>query len=132
MRKVRTLRHWKQQFSQNAAFVWRKSITFGGKQTVPGERAEGIKPTKLRAFWEAGMIELAEFEEPRDVLEGRNHPEDEAPEGDQDETPDASDDDGDDTDDAEPESDEGNEEDDEGQSDEPAAEQPDGDDDFLE
>lgn len=67
MRKVRKLRHWKQRFDKNAAFVWRKGLVYQGQRIVlgapiPKELADS--PTKLRRFWESGTIELAEFDAP--------------------------------------------------------------------
>ena len=73
MRKVRKLRHWKQRFDKNAKFIWRKPITWLGEQVTPGDPVpEDLEnnPTKLRRFWEAHVIELAEFEEP-DVQTGQ-------------------------------------------------------------
>lgn len=73
MRKVRKLRHWKQRFDKNAKFIWRKPITWLGEQVTPGDPIpEDLEnnPTKLRRFWEAHVIELAEFEEP-DVQTGQ-------------------------------------------------------------
>ena len=73
MRKVRKLRHWKQRFDEKAQFIWRKAITWQGKvvelgEPIPEELA--ASRTKLRRFWESGVIELAEFEEP-DVQTGQ-------------------------------------------------------------
>lgn len=78
VRAVRKIRHWKQRYDKNAAFVWRKNTTWT-KQT-PGKRgrqvvfpAGSVVPTwvreamggaKLRRFWEAHRIELLEFNEP--------------------------------------------------------------------
>lgn len=73
MRKVRKLRHWKQRFDKNAKFIWRKPITWLGEQVTPGDPVpEDLEnnPTKLRRFWGAHVIELAEFEEP-DVQTGQ-------------------------------------------------------------
>lgn len=74
MRKqVRKLRHWKQRFDKNAAFVWRRKIKYAGELTQPGEPIPDAlqdHPTKLRRFWESQTIELAEFEEP-DVATGQ-------------------------------------------------------------
>lgn len=64
---VRRLRHWKQRFNQNAEFVWRKQMTFGGETVKPGQPIpQELKdnPVKLRRFWESRAIELAEFDEP--------------------------------------------------------------------
>jgi len=68
-RKVRLLRHWKQQFDRNAKFMWRRPCTWGTTEFMPGdlvtdEVAGEMGPNKLRRFWEASYIELAEFEEP--------------------------------------------------------------------
>lgn len=76
MRKVRKLRHWKQRFDKNAAFIWRKAVNWNGEEvqvadTIPQDLADN--PAKLRRFWEAGIIELAEFEEPN-VVSGRVEP----------------------------------------------------------
>jgi hypothetical protein len=72
-RRIRTLRHWKQRFDKNAKFIWRKTLTWEGVPTVLGELipvSMEENKNKLRRFWEAGAIELAEFEAP-DVLTGR-------------------------------------------------------------
>ena len=76
MRKVRTLRHWKQQYDKNAKFVWRRGGVYAG---VPHEIGDDIpetlfkNKTKLRRFWDSGWIELAEFEDagliPRNELD---------------------------------------------------------------
>lgn len=73
MRKVRRLRHWKQRFNKNARFVWRKPVLWDGRQVEIGEEvpAELLpRAAKLKRFWEAQVIELAEFEMP-DVLTGQ-------------------------------------------------------------
>ena len=72
-RQIRKLRHWKQRFNKNAKFIWRKRMRWAGDTyTVPGELVpEDFPKTKLYAFWEAGAIELAEFEEPTNVATGR-------------------------------------------------------------
>jgi len=72
-KKVRTLRHWKQRFQKDAEFIWRRPITWQGKivkagDPIPKDLQEN--KTKLRRFWEARVIELAQFEEP-DVLTGQ-------------------------------------------------------------
>lgn len=71
--KVRTLRHWKQRFDKNAAFVFRRRIIYDGKQYKPGDAIPKVlqsNPTKLRRFWESKTIELALFEAP-DVATGK-------------------------------------------------------------
>lgn len=65
------LRHWKQRFDKDAAFVWRKSILYGKGYTkiggkIPKELA--ADRNRLRRFWESGVIELKEFKEPQDIL----------------------------------------------------------------
>lgn len=75
--KVRTIRHWKQQFDKGARFVWRKPTKWDGNTSFEAgsEVPKGLlPPTKLRRFWEAGRIELAEFDEPKNVFLGRNEP----------------------------------------------------------
>lgn len=72
-KKVRTLRHWKQRFDKNAEFIWRRPITWQGKLVTAGDpipKDLQENKTKLRRFWEARVIELAQFEEP-DVLTGQ-------------------------------------------------------------
>ena len=64
---TRRLRHWKQRYAPNAAFIWRRRIFFGGKTYEPGERIPDelvANKAKLRRFWEGQIIELAEFETP--------------------------------------------------------------------
>jgi hypothetical protein len=69
---IRKLRHWKQQFNDNAVFVWRRSTLWYGNPVQAGDvipeelfRNKG----KLKRFWDAKYIELAEFPQP-DVLTG--------------------------------------------------------------
>jgi hypothetical protein len=70
-RKVRTLRHWKQRYDKNAKFIWRKPLTWAGKKVTVGDPIpEDFQPAKLRRFWESGVIELAEFKEPKNILTG--------------------------------------------------------------
>lgn len=72
-KKVRTLRHWKQRFDKNAEFIWRRPITWQGKTVKAGDPIPQDlqdNKTKLRRFWEARVIELAQFEEP-DVATGQ-------------------------------------------------------------
>lgn len=67
MRRIRTLRHWKQRYDENAQFIFRKAITYAGKRFAAGDAIPDdlkSKLTKLRRFWEARTIELAEFEAP--------------------------------------------------------------------
>ena len=74
MRKVRKLRHWKQRFDKGAEFIWRKAVTWQGKAVKLGTPIPvSLKNNraKLRRFWEAHVIELAEFEEPQNVLTGK-------------------------------------------------------------
>lgn len=64
---IRKLRHWKQIWNKNAAFIWRRPTTYGGKEYQPGDaipKELQDSPTKLRRFWESKRIELAEFEAP--------------------------------------------------------------------
>lgn len=72
-RIIRKLRHWKQRFDPNAAFICRRPMEWAEKQyDVGDEIPEGLREnrTKLRLFWEAHRIELAEFEMP-DVTTGQ-------------------------------------------------------------
>ena len=63
--KIRTLRHWKQRFNKNSKFVWRRAKVFAGIQYAIGDDLpEDVAMTKLRRFWESGVIELAEFQAP--------------------------------------------------------------------
>lgn len=72
---VRKLRHWKQRFDKNARFIWRRAIKYGGKLTEIGaELPEDFPPLKLKRFWEAGVIELAEFEDPNVATGQRAEP----------------------------------------------------------
>lgn len=76
-RAIRKLRHWRQQFEPNAAFIWRRPglwadwrppsvvegrATIAPGEIIPPELAENRR--KLETLWEAGRIELAEFDEP--------------------------------------------------------------------
>lgn len=75
LKKIRTLRHWKQQYDPNARFVWRKAGVFEGKPFKAGElmtkkQQATCGKAKLRRMWESSAIELAEFE-PKDQVEPR-------------------------------------------------------------
>ncbi len=64
---IRKLRHWKQRFDQNAAFIWRRRMLYRGTLTIPGTPIPELlasNRTKLRRFWESKVIELAEFDAP--------------------------------------------------------------------
>ena len=72
---MRRLRHWKQRYDPNAAFVCRRPLTWDGQTYQPGDRIpDGLSANqgKLRRFWETGWIELAEFAAP-DVATGQPH-----------------------------------------------------------
>ena len=67
---IRKFRHWKQRYDPNAVFICRRRIEWGGVvyetgDSIPDELA--ANKGKLRRFWEAGWIELAEFEAPNVV-----------------------------------------------------------------
>jgi len=71
-RKVRSLRHWKQQFDPNAAFIARKRLNLSEGVFEPGdllsdEAVAALGRTKLKRFWESNRIELALFEPNKDV-----------------------------------------------------------------
>lgn len=73
MTKIRRLRHWKQRFDKDAAFIWRQARMFNGVMTVPGELVpdEVLKDrNKLKRLWEASCIELAEFTDMSNSLIG--------------------------------------------------------------
>lgn len=76
-RPIRKLRHWKQQFDQDARFLWRRDVhwdedtDFKRGDLVPDGL---INRTKLRRFWESGWIELLDFSEPTNVLTGSTEP----------------------------------------------------------
>ena len=64
---VRKLRHWKQRYDPNAAFIWRRravwdSQDYGVGEPIPESLASNRR--KLRTMWEAKKIELAEFDAP--------------------------------------------------------------------
>ena len=70
---VHKLRHWKQQYHPNAAFICRRRMAWGGRVYLPGAPIPAelaANKAKLRRFWEAGWIELAEFQAP-DVATGQ-------------------------------------------------------------
>lgn len=72
---VRKLRHWKQRFDKNARFIWRRAVKYGGEQMKIGaELPEDFPPIKLKRFWEANIIELAEFEDPNVATGQRAEP----------------------------------------------------------
>ena len=73
MSVTRKLRHWKQRYDPNAAFVFRRRVVWNGATHEPGDPIPeelAANRTKLRRFWESGWIELAEFEAP-DVATGQ-------------------------------------------------------------
>lgn len=64
---IRKLRHWKQQYNKDAAFVWRKDVTWHGKKIKRGTKVsktilEEMGGAKLRRMWESHTIELFEFQ----------------------------------------------------------------------
>ena len=66
-RIIRRLRHWKQRFDKNAEFIWRRPTIAGGVTYEAGSPIPDVlknNPAKLRRFWEAKRIELADFEAP--------------------------------------------------------------------
>jgi hypothetical protein len=70
---MRNVRHWKQRFDPNAEFVWRKGVVYDNERVVYGQPiSPKLKADKarLRRFWDARVIELAEFIEPN-VLTGQ-------------------------------------------------------------
>ena len=61
------LRSWKQRYDPKAAFICRRRLRWGGLVYEPGNLIPdelAANKGKLRRFWEAGWIELAEFEAP--------------------------------------------------------------------
>ena len=71
-RKVRSLRHWKQQFDPSAVFIWRRATVWEGESFEPGDLipekiCQQMGRNKLRRFWESSWIELAEFDEPQNI-----------------------------------------------------------------
>ena len=70
MQVVRKLRHWKQRYDPHASFICRRRLQWGGLKYEPGDPTpDGLAANKgkLRRFWEAGWIELAEFKAPNVV-----------------------------------------------------------------
>lgn len=64
--RVRTLRHYRQRYLPGAKFVFRRPRVWMGKQydigdEVPASLSEN--KGKCRIFWDAGYIEIAQFEE---------------------------------------------------------------------
>lgn len=61
------LRHWKQRFEPDAAFIWRRDMQYGSEAFKAGDlipQALFENKYKLRLFWESKTIELARFETP--------------------------------------------------------------------
>ena len=53
------LRHWRQHYRETARFVWRRSLLWGGKNTVIGDPVPAdIRKDKLKRLWDSGYIEL--------------------------------------------------------------------------
>ena len=66
-KKIRKLRHWKQQYRKNSEFIFRRRTVYGGVIYEAGDKIPDIlskKKSKVRRFWEAKRIELAEFDDP--------------------------------------------------------------------
>ena len=66
-RILRKVRHWKQRFDPNVKFIFRRGMTFAGKKHQRGDYVPKKLLTnrlKLENFWEAEVIELAEFAVP--------------------------------------------------------------------
>lgn len=79
--KVRRLRHWKQRFHPDAEFIFRRPVNFLGKRYEPNDpipQALADHKTKLRRFWESGIIELALFEAPNVATGVVDEPKEEA------------------------------------------------------
>jgi len=69
---IRRLRHWKQRFNKDAEFIFRRPMKFEGVNHQAGDPIPEVlfnNKTKLKRFWEAKAVELAEFEAP-DVATG--------------------------------------------------------------
>lgn len=72
MTYIRRQRHWKQKFDPAAEFVWRRSLTFGGRRVRAGDPVDKDSLVhdprallvKLRRLWNAEYIELANFDAP--------------------------------------------------------------------
>ena len=74
LQRVRTLRHYRQRFLPGAEFVFRRPRVWMNKQyaigaPVPASLLEN--KGKLRIFWDAGFIEIAQFEEILDAAMNR-------------------------------------------------------------
>ena len=66
-RLIRKLRHWKQRWDPNAEFIFRRRTRYSGEVFEAGDlipETLANNRAKLRRFWEAKRIELAEFEAP--------------------------------------------------------------------
>lgn len=65
VRPVSRMRHWRQRYEKGAEYIWRRSVTWQGEQTVVGSKCPDsltANPKKLRLFWEAKTIELMNFD----------------------------------------------------------------------
>ena len=65
-KKLRTLRHWKQQFNENSDFMFRRHSLLWGVEYQRGDDIPDELRThkfKLKRFWEAKRIEIVEYEE---------------------------------------------------------------------
>ena len=65
--RIRRLRHWKQRWDPNARFIFRRRTLYSGEVFEAGDiipETLANNRAKLRRFWEAKRIELAEFEAP--------------------------------------------------------------------
>ena len=79
VKAIRKIRHWKQRWDPNAAFVWRKEtrwpkpsksgrtstrVVFPAGSVLTPWVIESMGKAKLRRFWESHRIELLEFNAP--------------------------------------------------------------------
>lgn len=70
MTYIRRNRHWKQRFNEDADFVWRRTVKFGGQVFHAGDPVDKalfggdarLRRVKLLRFWHSHAIELANFE----------------------------------------------------------------------
>ena len=72
VRPVRTLRHWRQRFTPEGPFRFRRPTTIEGRAFGIGEPVPPglLSATKLRRWWRSERIELVDFEE-RDISTGQ-------------------------------------------------------------
>lgn len=68
------IRHWKQHFSPDHEFVYRRRLNLGnGAFSAPGMDVDKatVSASKLRSLWRAGFIEIKDWRPLQEVMRDR-------------------------------------------------------------